>query len=333
MTETSVLVMSADEGYAMQLAVAIRSLLDHMGSDEKLELYVIDGGLTAESKMKCEASWNGPLNELRWIQPPKKKFSRMKASDHYSIATYYRLILSDLLPDKLNRVVYSDPDVLFFKSLASIFCLDLHEKILAAVQDPYCPYIDSRIGLANFKEVREYVFGLAAVPPCQGNPVNPNQPYFNAGFFLADLEIYRRDGVGAKLLKYCVDHRDELLWADQCALNACLGDRWQPLDASWNVIPHVFETPDQYLAIYDQSTLDRIRTSPAMVHFAGPRKPWSMNSSHPFTQTYLNTIDRTSWNGWRPTETVDPLRMDSTTPQSVWKFYRNWLPYRSKKAA
>lgn len=327
------LVMSADDGYAMQLAVAVKSFLTCLGPDEQLKLYVIDGGLSSISKSRCENSWDGPLAELVWIRPPKKKFSRLRASDHYSIATYYRLILADLLPEDLSRVVYSDPDVLCFESIGSIFNLQLNDNILAAVQDPYCPYIDNRIGLPDYDNVKEFVFGLAAVPNLNGQPVNPRQQYFNAGFFLADLEKLRQEGLSKSMLTYCIEHRHELLWADQCALNACLGARWHALDPAWNVIPHVFDTDERYLTIYDRSTIARIRITPSMVHFAGPRKPWNAGSSHPFTEAYFDAIDRTSWKGWRPKNELSAHPIDNLSPNSGWNRYRKWFSWSGKKVA
>ena len=45
-----VVVCAADDGYAMPLAVTIRSLIDHLGKDRRVQLFVLDGGLSAASR-------------------------------------------------------------------------------------------------------------------------------------------------------------------------------------------------------------------------------------------------------------------------------------------
>ena len=297
-------VVSSDDGYAMQLAVAIRSMLDSLADGQSIALYVLDGGISSQNRDRCEASWSGPLKFVEWIQLEQEAFAGLAVNARFTIATYFRILCAELLPASLDRVLYTDPDVLFLKSVADIFDLNLNGNPIAAVQDAYSPFVDNRCGMRNYRRAREYVFDRPAIPGVTRGSKISRQPYFNAGFLVIDLKQFRQEQIGPALLSYCHENRERLIWADQCALNACLGHRWCKMDAAWNVTPPVFNMPNHFVSCYDRETFDRIRTDPAMLHFAGSEKPWHYGCQHPFVENYFSTIDRTRWQSWRPAPTT-----------------------------
>jgi lipopolysaccharide biosynthesis glycosyltransferase len=329
-TDELAVVISADDGYAMQLAVAVRSILEHLPVSSHLQLFVIDGGITEQNRRRCEESWGVDTTVLatsgdpmahctvRWLQPDLSQLVRFEASHHFTIATYFRFFVGDLLPDHLDRVLYTDPDVLFLGDISALLKMDLQGQPLAASQDAYCPYVDSRWVLANFEQRRQGFYGLCAIPDADERGIAADQPYLNAGMLVMDLIQFRQEKLGEKLLDYCREHRDELLWADQCAINAVLGGRWLAVDAAWNVTPPVFWTDDYRDTIYDLDTFDRIRCRPAMIHFAGPEKPWQLGCKHPWAGSYREWIERTAWRGWQPAPQENPASRDRRPKLPQW---------------
>jgi lipopolysaccharide biosynthesis glycosyltransferase len=288
----------------MQLALAIRSMLDTLADGYRIALYILDGGISSSNKERCEASWSGNVDSVEWIQLNEDAFAGLKVNARFTIATYYRILCAELLPNSLDRVIFTDPDVLYLKSISHVFGLDLLGNPIAAAQDAYCPYVDNRYGMPNYRRAREHVFNKPALPGIKNRSKLSSQPYFNAGFLVIDLECFRREQFGKAMLEYCHQYRENLIWADQCALNACLGSRWRKMDAAWNVTPPVFNTPNHRVSCYDRETFDRIRTDPAMLHFAGSQKPWHFGCQHPFVDHYFAALDRTEWRYWRPVPTV-----------------------------
>jgi lipopolysaccharide biosynthesis glycosyltransferase len=317
------IVVSSDDGYAMQLAVAIRSLLDSLSHPHKVALYVLDGGISTSNKDLCEASWNNGLSSLHWIQPDAEIFADLQVNTRFTIASYYRILSAEFLPESLDRVVFTDPDVLFFGDVSEVFALDLHNNPIAAVQDAYCPFVYNRYGMKNYRQAWDFVFDQPAIPNLPRRSPVMRQPYFNAGFLVIDLARFRREQIGRTLLRYCHENRDRLIWADQCAMNACLGDRWQKIDPAWNVTPPVFGMPNHRVSCFDRETFDRIRSHPAMLHFAGSEKPWHFGSEHPYVAAYFEAMDRTKWKSWRPAPSslVVPRKRKRSLPYRI----RRWL--------
>ena len=307
------LVMSADDGYAMQLAVAVRSILDSLSDGEAVSLYVLDGGVSPKSRERCVESWDGRCASIDWIQPSAEFRAALPKSTLFPPATFYRIAVAELLPASMDRVIFADPDVIFLRSPLELLGIDMLGLPLAAVQDAGCPYIDSRVAMANFRLARRFVHGEPAIPGLpRRSPIRHN-PYFNAGLMVLDLAMFRRERIGEQLLRFCRDHSEDLLWADQCALNAVLAGRWLKLDSAWNVVPSVFRFPDHRSSPFDADTLNRIRLNPWMLHFAGRSKPWWHGCNHPFVDAYWRVLDRTAWRGWRPDPVLDRLPLPVQT--------------------
>src|ERR1700675_4907760 len=86
-----VVVSATENGYAMPLAVTIRSALDHLDPNRRLRLYVLDGGLSDESKIRLLKSWNDPRLTVQWVQPNMEQVRDLFVSDQVPVVTYLRL--------------------------------------------------------------------------------------------------------------------------------------------------------------------------------------------------------------------------------------------------
>src|SRR5438067_13256487 len=84
-----VIATSADDGYAMPLAVMVRSLVANLGGDEQLRLFVLDGGIRSRTRERLLASW--PLERLsvEWVAPDVSRLHDVKVSGHVGLPTYF----------------------------------------------------------------------------------------------------------------------------------------------------------------------------------------------------------------------------------------------------
>ena len=57
----------------------------------------------------------------------------LRARDHISIASYYRLKLPDLLPGELSRILYLDCDMIVTGKLRPLWETDISGMAVAAV--------------------------------------------------------------------------------------------------------------------------------------------------------------------------------------------------------
>lgn len=190
------------------------------------------------------------------------------------LATYGRLMMHQVLPADLDRVLYLDGDTLVDIDVAPLATLPLGDALLGAVLDI------GRILIGRRDEAQRRL------------DLGADGDYFNAGVLLIDWQRWRTFEVGTRTLAAITQSPERFVQADQCALNYICRGRWAKLDLVWNYQPAC--------VIYD----DRPR---AIFHFLGRSKPWDgSRNRHPirFTRRYQDLLEGSPWANHYPAVTL-----------------------------
>lgn len=290
MIETPVhVVLAADNNFAMPMAVTIQSILDNSSTHTHYFIHILDGGIAKKSRLKILNSLASERCQINWIDAKQieKKLSALALpiKSCFSIVTYFRFMLADVLPNSISRVIYLDSDVVVLNDLETLWNTELDEFALAAVIDPTI----HTIGKATHLEQLELTQHDRLLP------------YFNAGVILINLDLWRKEKIVEQLLSIAEKHKASLLFQDQDVLNIVLRERWLPLSPIWNQTPYLFDEESAKNASYPAEQIEDARTVPAIVHFAANPKPWAKNCTHRYLNTFYSALDNTAWKGWRPT--------------------------------
>lgn len=276
------IVYAADEGYAMPLAVSLRSLVDNAA----------DPDVTILVRRLSDRALDKVLSSCPEITPDvvtvlDEHFADLPVVRHITTATYLRLLIPAVFPDD-DPVLYVDADTVVLADPAELCRTPLDGRPLGAVPDPAVPRVDAPGGVRHWAEL-----GLPA-----------DTPYFNAGVLLVDPAVWREQRIAEETLAYVSRHGNEI-FLDQEALNAVMRGNWLSLDPAWNVYPElagaavVARRMGETLALPD--ALEEALVNPKLVHFVGADKPWLPAAMHaPFSRTFYHYLDRTAWAGWRP---------------------------------
>ena len=295
-----VVVTAADDGYAMPLAVTIRSTLDHLGAHRGVRLYVLDGGLSDDSKSRLLKSWNDPRLTVEWVPPDMRLVRDLKISDHVNVVTYLRLLMPLALPGHVSRVLFMDADLLVRRDIGKLWDEPQNGYAALAVQDVAAPCYDAAAALPAFERCRQYLCAYTPIANYRELGLAADGQYFNGGLFIADVAQWRREGYAEQMLACLRDHREHVLWWDQYALNVVLAGRWRPLDCRWNQGAHIYVYPNWRESPLDRETFAQLRLAPWIVHFCSPSKPWHYFCRHPFTRDFRRCLGETDWRDWRP---------------------------------
>jgi lipopolysaccharide biosynthesis glycosyltransferase len=172
---------------------------------------------------------------------------------HITVATMDRLLLPELLPH-LDRVIYHDLDALSVTDLGELYDTDLGGAPLAA--RPSISY-NYRHGIGNVIRSTRLLGHDPGAARDLVRTMTQRHRYgyqgFNAGILLLDLAVMRADRFTHEYVPYA----ERYGLNDQDVLNAYAGSRYRPLDARWNAWP-----------------TQEVVTEPALIHWAGPVKPW-----------------------------------------------------------
>ncbi|MBA4107471.1 MAG: hypothetical protein C0485_17175 [Pirellula sp.] len=299
-TSEIAVVSCADDAYAMPLGVTIWSALDALHPECRMRLFILDGGISAESKARLTASWNDPRLVVQWLRPDVNAVRDLPVSDHISVAAYLRLLMPTLLPADVKRVIYVDADMLVRRDLAELWAEPQGEHAALAVQDLAAPYFDAESSIPQIQRCRGHLAAFTPVANYRELDLPTDNKYFNSGLLVLNIDQWRREKIGEQVLDCLREHRQHVLWWDQYALNVVLARKWRALDLRWNQGAHVFVYPTWRESWLGQAEFARLRNDPWIVHFCSPSKPWHYFCRHPYTFEFRSCLKRTAWRDWRP---------------------------------
>lgn len=281
--QSPVVVCAADNAYAMQLAVVIRSALATLRPDRKLILFVIDGGIKPRNKTKILQGVDPGRCVVHWLQPDRSQLENVKVSGHLSAAAYLRFQIPALIPQCYDKAIYLDSDLIVNHDLTDLWEIELGDAYLLAAQEIVAPYVSSPKGLLNYQQL-----GLAA-----------KAKYFNSGVLVLNLQRWREQQVTAQLMDYLSTHWDVVQFHDQDCLNAVLAHHWRELDLRWNQTPGIFSFSSWQESPFSQQVYEQALNHPYIIHFASAAKPWNSREPYPANGLFFHYVDQTPWRGWR----------------------------------
>jgi lipopolysaccharide biosynthesis glycosyltransferase len=319
-----IVVLAADDHFAMPLAATIRSALDNLAPGRKLRIYVLDAGIKDATKERLIRSWPDGCYHVEWLRVDESALAGLPVSGHINLVSYYRILIPRVLPIDVRRAIYLDADLIVRTDLSRLWDRDLAGQLCLAAQDCAAPYLDSSQALANYRLCGSHLGSAQPVPNFRELGLKPQAAYFNAGVLLINLVAWRNADVSGQSLACLEQHRQHVLWWDQYALNVVLAGRWGQLDARWNQGSHVYMYPTWEQSPFDQPTYDQLRNGPYIVHFTTRYKPWQPLCRHPFRKEFFEYLDRTAWAGWRPPRLKAILELAKIQERRL-RRGRNWL--------
>ena len=269
-------------------------------------------------------SWLDPRLTVEWLCPDINQVRDLPVSDHVNIVAYVRLLMPALLPADVTRVIYLDADMLVRRDLGELWDEDQGGHALLAVQDYAAPCIDAPSTVLNFERCQKYLAANWPVANFRALGLPVDAKYFNSGLLVIDLAQWRREHYAEQVLECLRTHRQHVLWWDQYALNVVLAGKWRAIDQRWNQGAHIFVYPNWRESPFDRETFARLRTSPWIVHFCSPTKPWHYFCHHPNTRDFYRCLRNTDWSGWRPSRPENFVK-------SWWEFHYRPLQSQWKK--
>lgn len=278
-------VVAADGTFCRQLAVTILGISRHAGGVPH-RIFVFHDGYDAALRRQVELSASDGV-EIEWLEATSAELDTAILPESLPRASLFRLRITELLPDDIDRLIFLDTDVVVRGPLVELWETDLDGALLGAVRDAMYPW--------------------AASPQClewRELGVAPNTPYFNSGVMLIPLAHWRARGVGSRALELLGRH--VFRYGDQCALNAVAAGDWRVLPPHWNLQSGHLPQDSLGWIVETSEDMERALSQPTVVHFTrffAQRKPWEGRSTAAHRDLWFEALDQTAWAGWRADDT------------------------------
>ena len=264
-------VVVTDQHYVIHLAALLKSIEQNHTSGEKIDVYVIEDGVTKSSKKKILASVSADMFSITWVKmqdciPPGVTLPLDRTS--YPVTIYLRLFIQYIVPAGTQKAVFLDVDMILLEDISTLYLTDLGNNIIGAVQDPRIMTFDNSWGgILNYQELG----------------FEPKTKYFNTGLLLINTSEWAKQGFAQRVIDCINNNIKYAQYPDQYGFNVELANQWLELDTRWN-----------YFASGDLE-------HPYLIHFIS-RKPFytSYNYNMRYKELFYSYVKQTEWRNAKP---------------------------------
>lgn len=270
------IVCASDNNFYIHMSVMLKSI-EINSSLENINIYILNSTLSDDNKNRIKNWFEKSKLNLRFVSVNNYIFLHCKTTERLSSATYYRLLIPELLPDSINKVIYLDSDLLVEGDIKELWEIEIGDLSLLAV--------------AEVVEKLRYVSSSAAIAKYKELGIPKDKKYFNAGVLVMNLERWRKNKIGECVLHYLKKYKKYVRYCDQDGLNAVLWDEWGELPAEWNVMTPIFRTESWKESFFDEEKFNDLKENPKIIHFSGDIKPWTKEGIHPMEKIYFKYLE------------------------------------------
>ncbi len=188
----------------------------------------------------------------------QKRFSKM---------IMCRFFFASLFP-QYDKMIMFDVDTLFVNDMSESFFIPLETHYFGAVREKDLIAMDrnSAKDLYELRQMHAKSIGVADAFPNLEEAQILFDNYFNAGFLVLNLKLWREENLQNQLIGFFLLKNEKLLFSDQDALCFVCRGRILELPYSYNAHPSFLDTP----------SFPSIKEA-RMLHFWGD-KPWKLLS-------------------------------------------------------
>lgn len=264
------IVVASDNHYAILIAALLKSIEINHVSDEHIDFYIIDDGISKNNKLKIENVISGNTISIFWFEKKSiipEGLTIPVDKSAFPLTTYLRLFAPYALSADVEKFIYLDVDTIVMKDISLLWNTDLNNHTIGAVLDVGKTVDCEWGGIPNYKEL-----GLSS-----------DTKYFNAGVMLIDVKKWRAENVSEKVINTLRIYSEHVVLVDQYGLNVVFANKWQELDPKWN-----------WFAFKENE-------DPSLIHFLDIKPIFSnYNSKEVYKDEFFKYLYMTPWKNFKP---------------------------------
>ncbi len=243
-------VVSFNHKYAVYAAVMLQSLYENHPLC-RIHVHVLQMELTKGDKAGLKKQAKDWGNVISFYAIDRQLLPEdILITEEWSAEAYFRLLMLDVLPKDIDRVLYLDVDIIVNQPVYDLYFMDMKGYEIVGCRD------FSLVLKEEFGDKRKELF--AAVKD------DENFVYINSGMLLMDLSMLRENVGTADYLQVIREQKGKLLAPDQDVINL----------VHWRKTGLVDEYRyDFFQACLKDVKAEEVKQYVSIIHYAGP-KPW-----------------------------------------------------------
>lgn len=266
------IVMSFNHEYVKYAQVMLQSLYEN-NSLVNIWVHILQCDLCEEDKELLRDQAKGFAQKIDFYDFDRALLPEViRTTKEWSIEAYFRLFMTEILPQSVDRILYLDVDIIVNKPIYDFYYMDMQDYEIVGCRD------FSLILKENFADKRKDLFSVALE--------DERFVYINSGVMLVDIRKLREKKCIEAYKKVMSEQQEELLAPDQDIINL----------VHWQNIGLVDEYRyDFFNACFKGLKAEEVKQHVSIIHYAGP-KPWMpidiSQHAHRIWWEYANLIQK-----------------------------------------
>ena len=272
-----------NDKFVPQVAAGITSICENNKDSDKITFYLMSLGITKQNKKLLNKYIKKYDRSIIFIELNNLNtyFDFDFDTNGWNPIVLARLLLDKLLPDNLDKILYLDGDTIVRGNLKELYNTNMKNYAIASSIEP-------TISKKRKEQLKMIDF-----------------PYYNAGVLLINLENWRKNKIGEKIIKYYKDNNGNLFANDQDAINGSQKGKIYTLSPKYNYY-NIFDQysyrflsklmqPVNYSDYVTKDEYEDARKNPVIIHYLGEERPWRKGNSHKYRKDYKKYLKMTPW--------------------------------------
>lgn len=255
------ILIAINDKYFEPVVIMLNSL--YKNNSEYLDIYLLYSSLTKRNIDKLDKIVKEKFKgSLYPIYVDSKIFENSPLGNHFTVEIYFRIIAPKLLPEKLDRVLWLDADMIILNRINDFYSQDFEEKLL--IVSPDCCE-NTNIEYASKTKER----------------LNLSQKhiYFNSGLILYNLKEIRKGLDYYTDVKIIESNKENLKMPDQDILNILYSNKVKYADNSLYNVQIRWDSEVDYNIIQGKAKI---------IHYIGRIKPWNLRWKNKTNNLFWN---------------------------------------------
>ena len=237
-----------NDKYIKYITVTIKSIIEN--ENEDVYIHVLTDHISNKSRENLLNVIEGYDNISLHIYEVDDTLLRTLKTDYWTIYTWYRLLIPQVLPNTIERVLYLDADTLVTSNLHELFSIDMRNKSIAASLD--------------VQSLDKLTFDRCGY--------DMSLKYICAGVLLINLDYWRKYYLSEQIFNWAKLNHDRIKFPDQDAINYLCKDTKIILPMRYGILNAYFTNESFYNKDYVEQLNDCIN-HPSIIHYAAC-PPW-----------------------------------------------------------
>ena len=249
MNQSMHIAFCVNDNYVKYITVTIKSLIEN-NLQHYIYIYIAIDILSMANRVRLEkliSEYNNIKLEILLVNDAPLKSLK---NGNWPIQIWYRILLPQLLPSSVKKVLYLDADTLVITDLQELFSLDMSGIAIAASMD-----------IQSFDQKTFDRCGYEY-----------NKQYICSGILLMNLEYWRKNNLTHKILEWANQNNNRIQFPDQDAINYICRDSKIILPLRYGILNAYFYSDNFYHGLWRAQLKDCIE-KPVLIHYAGCY-PW-----------------------------------------------------------